>query len=103
MRAVSSFPGHQLTTAPACSPVAKIKSGRSNWVNESGAMQEIRVLHSKILENVSASRSRMQLVLQNQERDMVRAFRAKLYDVQTELERERNKCVHAAGRRIASK
>ena len=36
-------------------------------------------------------------ILQEQERDLVRAFRARLFDVQTELEKEKSKKEDGAG------
>jgi hypothetical protein len=32
-------------------------------------------------------------ILQEQERDLLRAFRARLFDLQTELEKEKSRCV----------
>ena len=54
-------------------------------------MQRIRGMHSKILSNVGQVQDRTARILQEQERDLLRAFRARLFDVQTELEKEKNK------------
>merc|ERR1719253_2581342 len=48
-------------------------------------------MHGKILNNVGQVQDRTARILQEQERDLLRAFRARLFDVQTELEKEKNK------------
>jgi hypothetical protein len=45
----------------------------------------------QILSNVERVQERTGKILQEQERDLLRAFRARLFDVQTELEKEKNK------------
>jgi hypothetical protein len=54
-------------------------------------MQTITKMHQQILGNVSQVQARTSRILQEQERDLLRAFRARLFDVQTELEKEKNK------------
>merc|ERR1719454_1309862 len=48
-------------------------------------------MHARILSNVGQVQGRTSRILQEQERDLLRAFRARLFDVQTELEKEKNK------------
>ena len=47
----------------------------------------MRHLHENVLHNIEQVQENTQRILQEQERDLLRAFRAKLFDVQTELER----------------
>eukprot|EP00967_Tisochrysis_lutea_P083231 scaffold115589_cov26-Tisochrysis_lutea.AAC.1 len=54
-------------------------------------MEKLRSTHRQVLEGVASLKQRTASVLAEQERDLLRAFRARLYDVQIELERERSK------------
>lgn len=60
-------------------------------------MQKLKAVQGKILENVELVQERTSRVLQEQERDLLRAFRARLFDVQTELEKEKSKKDDGAG------
>ena len=54
-------------------------------------MHGLRHEHSKVMDRLNAIKQREQLSLQDQEKDLLRAFRARLWDVQFELEAERSK------------
>jgi len=54
-------------------------------------MATLRDTHRAVLDGVASLKQRTASVLAEQERDLLRAFRARLYDVQIELERERSK------------
>ena len=54
-------------------------------------MNNLKNMQSSILKNVDLVQDRTARILQEQERDLVRAFRARLFDVQTELEKEKSK------------
>merc|ERR1711871_1366943 len=54
-------------------------------------MVELKNRHRFILSNIEMVQDRTAKVLQEQERDLLRAFRARLFDVQTELEKEKSK------------
>jgi hypothetical protein len=54
-------------------------------------MRELHALHGQILSNLGGLQGRTKAVLQEQESDLLRAFRARLYDLQMELEAERSK------------
>jgi DNA repair exonuclease SbcCD ATPase subunit len=69
----------------------QVKAGKSSWMKGDEKMQRIRSMHTKILNNVGQVQDRTARILQEQERDLLRAFRARLFDVQTELEKEKNK------------
>lgn len=49
------------------------------------------MVHSQILRNVELVQNRTASVLKEQENDLLRSFRARLFDVQTELEKEKSK------------
>ena len=48
-------------------------------------------MQGQILNNVELVQDRTARIMQEQERDLLRAFRARLFDVQTELEKEKSK------------
>lgn len=48
-------------------------------------------MHGQILSNVELVQNRTATIMQEQERDLLRSFRARLFDVQTELEKEKSK------------
>merc|ERR1712185_437765 len=54
-------------------------------------MRALRSQHQKVIGVLGAMQKREQLSLQEQEKDLLRAFRARLWDVQFELEAERSK------------
>merc|ERR1712185_670266 len=54
-------------------------------------MRALRSQHQKVIGVLGAMQKREQLSLQEQEKDLLRAFRARLWDVQFELESERSK------------
>jgi len=58
---------------------------------EDERMGALRNQHGKVLDVLGAMQKREQLSLQEQEKDLLRAFRARLWDVQFELESERSK------------
>ena len=58
---------------------------------EDQRMQGLRKDHAKVMDRLGAIQQREHLSLQEQEKDLLRAFRARLWDVQFELEAERSK------------
>ena len=58
---------------------------------EGNRMGGIRKLHGEIQSTVEAIQGKTTKILQDQERDLIRAFRARLADVTDELEKERKK------------
>lgn len=73
---------------------AQLSDSRAKKSKESAldaSMDRIRQLHRAILDSVSQVQDRTAKILQEQEKDLLRAFRARLYSVQEELESEKNK------------
>jgi len=68
-----------------------LKSDKSSWMQQDDSMQNIKKMQSSILSNVDLVQGRTTKILQEQERDLLRAFRARLFDVQTELEKEKSR------------
>eukprot|EP00949_MAST-11_sp_MAST-11-sp1_P000206 g206.t1 len=68
-----------------------LKEGKTEWMREDKRMGLLKNMHSKILTNIEHVQGTTARILQEQERDLLRAFRARLFDVQTELEKERSK------------
>lgn len=73
------------------------KSGKTGWMRTDAKMSSLKHMQHQIVENVELVQDRTAHVLQEQERDLLRAFRARLFDVQTELEREKGKKDDGAG------
>jgi len=48
-------------------------------------------MQGQIMSNIELVQDRTARILQEQERDLLKAFRARLYDVQTELDKEKSK------------
>lgn len=52
-----------------------------------GHRTKLRQIHGTIMKNIEQVQDQTARILQEQERDLLRAFRARLFDVQTELEK----------------
>ena len=70
---------------------------KTGWMKEDGKMSQLKAIQGQILNNVELVQDRTARILQEQERDLLRAFRARLFDVQTELEKEKSKKEDGAG------
>lgn len=68
-----------------------LKAGRTNWMETDERICNIRDLHKQLLKNVEHVQDSTAKVLKEQERDLLRAFRARLFDIQSELEVEKSK------------
>jgi hypothetical protein len=73
------------------SEVSRLKAERCSWGDDEDKMNRLKELHGKVLTNIDNVKERTRSILQEQERDLLRAFRARLFDVQSELEREKNR------------
>ena len=63
---------------------------RKSWMKEDKRVSLLKNMHSKIMKNIDHVQGTTARILQEQERDLLRAFRARLFDVQAELEKERS-------------
>ena len=70
---------------------------KTGWMKEDGKMNQLKAIQGQILNNVELVQDRTARILQEQERDLLRAFRARLFDVQSELEKEKSKKEDGAG------
>jgi len=59
-------------------------------------MSKLRDLHGTIVTNIDHVQEQTGRILQEQERDLLRAFRARLFDLQTELEKEKSRAEDGA-------
>ena len=73
------------------SEIASSRDKKTGWMKENEQMKKLKAAQKLIIENVELVQDRTSKVLQEQERDLLRAFRARLFDVQTELEKEKSK------------
>lgn len=73
------------------SEIAHTRDDKTGWMKENEKMKKLKSFQKAIIENVELVQDRTSKVLQEQERDLLRAFRARLFDVQTELEKEKSK------------
>lgn len=71
--------------------VSSLKSGKMSWMQGNHSMESLKNMHQQILHNVEMVQDRSSKILQEQEKDLLRAFRARLFDVQTELEKEKSR------------
>lgn len=67
------------------------RESKTGWMKNDSRMGNLKGMHTQILNNVELVQDRTARILQEQERDLLRAFRARLFDVQAELEKEKNK------------
>lgn len=58
------------------------QSGKMSWMHGNHSMESLKNMHAQILHNVEMVQDRSSKILQEQERDLLRAFRARLFDVQ---------------------
>ena len=73
------------------SEIASSRDKKTGWMKDDEQMKKLKAAQKAIIENVELVQDRTSKVLQEQERDLLRAFRARLFDVQTELEKEKSK------------
>lgn len=71
--------------------IAGHRNIKTGWMKDNEQMKKLKQAQKHIIENVELVQDRTAKVLQEQERDLLRAFRARLFDVQTELEKEKSK------------
>jgi chromosome segregation ATPase len=71
--------------------IAHSKRAKAGWSEADEEKRRLRKDHEKILGKVGEMQEKTSIILQEQERDLLRAFRARLFDIQSELEGERTK------------
>ena len=65
-----------------------LKAGNKQIIGGDKRMKIVKEMHAQIMKNVDNVQTTTSRILQEQERDLLRAFRARLFDVQNELEKE---------------
>lgn len=68
-----------------------LKESKTEWMTKDSKISKLRHMQTQILGNIEVVQDRTARILQEQERDLLKAFRARLYDVQTELDKERSR------------
>jgi hypothetical protein len=79
--------------------LSKARAGIAPSVAEGEAekhLEKLRGLHTTIVSNIDHVQEQTARILQEQERDLLRAFRARLFDLQTELEKEKSRAEDGA-------
>mmetsp|Transcript_2199 Transcript_2199/g.4847 ORF Transcript_2199/g.4847 Transcript_2199/m.4847 type:complete len:426 (+) Transcript_2199:250-1527(+) len=73
--------------------IERVREGRGQegGTDPADKFDELKAFHAEIMGNLDLVDTRTTKILQDQERDLLRAFRARLFDVQTELDREKSK------------
>lgn len=71
--------------------ISSLKSNKTSWMKSNNKIVALKHIQSEILNNIDLVQDRTAKILQEQERDFLKAFRARLYDVQTELDKEKSK------------
>ena len=73
-----------------------LKAGNKQIIGGDKRMKIVKEMHAQIMKNVDNVQTTTSRILQEQERDLLRAFRARLFDVQNELEKEKSKSEEGA-------
>jgi len=73
------------------------RTRKTGWMKTDTKLNKLKLMQNQIVNNVELVQDRTARILQEQERDLLRAFRARLFDVQTELEKEKSKKDDGAG------
>jgi chromosome segregation ATPase len=73
------------------------RTRKTGWMKTDSKFMKLKTMQGQIVNNVELVQDRTARILQEQERDLLRAFRARLFDVQTELEKEKSKKDDGAG------
>jgi hypothetical protein len=73
------------------------RTRKTGWMKTDAKFTKLKTMQGQIVNNVELVQDRTARILQEQERDLLRAFRARLFDVQTELEKEKSKKDDGAG------
>lgn len=74
-----------------------LKENKTGWMAKDGKLSKLKQMQGQILSNIELVQDRTARILQEQERDLLKAFRARLYDVQTELDKEKSRKDDGAG------
>ena len=69
--------------------VDSLKQKKVGWMKNDVKVVKLKQMQTQILSNIELVQDRTARILQEQEKDLLKAFRARLYDVQTELEKVR--------------
>jgi len=77
--------------------IAALRQEKTGWMKSDGKIGKLKAMQGQIISNIELVQDRTAKILQEQERDLLRAFRARLFDVQTELEKEKSKKDDGAG------
>jgi len=67
------------------------RQAKIGWMKSHPKISKLKNMQSQILSNVALVQDRFSRVMQEQERDLLRAFQARLLDVQAELEMQKSK------------
>ena len=81
----------QLADRVALPPTATLRPGEGGLASLPERGRKIVTMHGVIQSAIGQIQDKTQQILQDQERDLIRAFRARLAQVQEELDRERRK------------
>ena len=71
--------------------LGKIQQQRDGELEAVEQIATLRGMHKGVLDNINQVKSRTSKILQEQERDLIRAFKARLFDCQAELEKEKGR------------
>jgi len=69
----------------------KKRQTKIGWMQTDPKINELKTMQGQILSNVALVQDRFSRVMQEQEQDLLRAFQARLLDVQAELEMQKSK------------
>jgi hypothetical protein len=64
---------------------------KTGWMKSDPKICQLKAMQSQILSNVAIVQDRFSRIIQEQEKDLLKAFQARLLDVQAELESQKSK------------
>jgi chromosome segregation ATPase len=64
---------------------------KTGWMKSDHKICQLKAMQSQILSNVAIVQDRFSRIIQEQEKDLLKAFQARLLDVQAELESQKSK------------
>ncbi|KAJ8608913.1 hypothetical protein CTAYLR_005271 [Chrysophaeum taylorii] len=82
---------YKLRTSELNEELEGLKAEKTKWMDDDPEMRKLRGMHQEIVKNVSHLQGHTVRLVQEQERDLLNAFRSRLLDACRELEKEKAK------------
>jgi len=77
--------------------IESLKLNKTGWMKYNNKINSLKLMHEQIINNIELVQDRTSRILHEQEKDLLKAFRSRLYDIQSELDKEKSKKDDGAG------